>query len=258
MTGIGKVVSKSRCGCHGSFCLDCETCQGYGVLERPCGMKGACFACGGSGNSACKRCVDGVVRIVDPCSRCGGQGTRRDGERKSGCVKCGETGVVETTCGACKRLSGVLCTDFQKVVQKQAMCLKCQHFSPRHLMVAWGACAHLFCLPCLMQSELIPRELDQQRIPMCPAKDCAHELTLDDFAMLYGNGHGQVSLSPVSYSYYRDVLFTAISRKGKFRCTWWGCNEWHPETEALSLPTCGHAYVEACAKRIMQVNGFTF
>merc|ERR1719334_598315 len=154
--GSGKIVRESKCdACCISWSLpgrgifDCETCQGSGVLERSCGMRGVCFDCDGTGVSPCSLCTNGVVRTVGPCQRCHGTGIDR--MKRAGCVDCGGAHVRAAPCGSCDGLGGILCTDFAKVVQKQAMCQMCAQFSPLHLMAPFGACGHMFCLPCLIR-----------------------------------------------------------------------------------------------------------
>jgi hypothetical protein len=77
--------------CRGYKFLRCPTCMGTGMGKQTASGTPMCPTCGGKRRLICSQCGG-----TGKCPTCAGKG------RTSGCPQCNDTGVVVTTCTACR------------------------------------------------------------------------------------------------------------------------------------------------------------
>eukprot|EP01084_Bolivina_argentea_P174720 302643_1 len=102
------------------------------------------------------------------CTKC--QGLARK------CTICHGKGITKQSykhCWKCYGKKYLISIDFNKLIQKQLLCLQCKHYFPINKTFCWNKCNHTYCILCFEMHA--KNQLIRYKNPLCPKEDCKYK-----------------------------------------------------------------------------------
>eukprot|EP01084_Bolivina_argentea_P309085 534600_1 len=208
--------------------IECNECDGSGIKHIDCNGSERFQLCIFCDNGIMYYRQDMVIKSKK-CTFC----AINNNIQYDPCDGSGHSNV-STSCTKCYN-GKIVRLDFKKLIKTQDYCHICNEYYPNNMIIYWSGCYHTFCIQCLT-SKYVESEIRSDKIPMCPLKNCIHELIEQDMECYFD----------ISIDCWYDFWDLQKLKQTVFECCI--CKQLHANQKLLMFSACGHKYTRLCGR----------